>query len=199
MHVFSQYYHHIALFVPFRSLTQAWVLSYGESQHPVRQLQTRWDWDQLYAAGTRASQSPKIHFPQKHKMAASGLVWPQNFLVKKQKLLIFVNHWRSAKSETSDIKNGQVRAIFQFSAFCPLLNWQFQGVNFEWQGHSPLIFVGNFFPINQLDNTHGPSDKKNQPPLMSYPAPGAQNTLRAESSPPPPWDEHLPPTLEEKG
>ena len=35
----------------------------------------------------------------------------------KQKLLIFVNHRRSAKSGTSDIKSGQVRAIFQFCQF----------------------------------------------------------------------------------
>ena len=96
-------------------------------------------------------------------MASGGLVWPQKLLVKKQKLLIFVNHWRTAKSETSDIKNGQVGAIFQFLAFFPLPNWQFQGVNFEWQGHRPLIFFGNFSPINQLDNTHGPSIKNSVP------------------------------------
>ena len=38
-------------------------------------------------------------------------------LVKKQKLVIFVNHWRSAKSWNSDIKNERVRAIFHFWHF----------------------------------------------------------------------------------
>ena len=42
------------------------------------------------------------------------------FYGKKKKLLIFVNHWRSAKSGTSDIKNWQAIAIliFQYFALC---------------------------------------------------------------------------------
>ena len=69
-----------------------------------------------------ASQSLEMHFLQKHKMAATGLVWPGNFLVKKQKLLIFVNHWRTAKSGNSDINNELERAILFVLAFWPLLN-----------------------------------------------------------------------------
>ena len=42
-----------------------------------------------------------------------------NLLVKKQKLFIFVNHW-SAKSGSSDIKNGQFRTIFILWAFAVL-------------------------------------------------------------------------------
>ena len=83
-------------------------------------------------------------------MAPSGLVWLRNFLVKKLKLLIFVNHRRSLKSEISDIKNGQVGAIFKVSAFCPFLKWQFNGVNFEGQRHSPLMFFWICSPLINL-------------------------------------------------
>ena len=49
---------------------------------------------------TLASLSLKMFFLllQKHKLAPRGLVWPQKCLAKKKKLLIFVNHWRSAKT-----------------------------------------------------------------------------------------------------
>ena len=75
-----------------------------------------------------AGKSLKIGILQKHKMAARALVWPRKFLVKKQKLLNFVNHWRSTKSGNSEIKNWHVKAIFHFLAFLPLLIWQFQAV-----------------------------------------------------------------------
>ena len=39
--------------------------------------------------------------------------WASNFFGKKTKVV----HWRCAKSETSDIKNGLVRAIFIFWCF----------------------------------------------------------------------------------
>ena len=86
-----------------------------------------------------------MHFLQKRKIAATGLVWLQIFLFKIQKLQIFVYHWRSAKTVNSDIKNEGVRAIFHFLAFWPLLNLQPQVENFQWQVHSPLIFFDIFF------------------------------------------------------
>ena len=50
-------------------------------------------------------QSPKTRFWPKYKMAARDLVWPRNFLVKKQKFLKFVNQWRSVKSGPCVTKN----------------------------------------------------------------------------------------------
>ena len=51
-------------------------------------------------------------------------------------------------------------SFFTVLAFVELAVWV---VNFEWGEHSSLIFFGNFFPINQLGNTDGPTDKSFSP------------------------------------
>ena len=80
-----------------------------------------------------------------------------------------MNHLRSG------IKNGRVRAVFNFFGALAFLNLQCRVVIFDWWESSPRYFLG-IFPINLLDNTHGPSVKF-QPPLMSHPALRAQKTL----------------------
>ena len=66
-----------------------------------------------------------------------------------QTLLIFVNFWRSAKVETSEIELEQVRAIFL--AFWHMLNLKSCVLSFEQRVPSPLLVVifGEFFPNQQ--------------------------------------------------
>ena len=106
-----------------------------------------------------ASGSLKIEFLKKHKMAARGLVWPRNFLVRKWKLLIFMNHWKSAKTWTCQTKIERARAIFQFCLFW-LLTIEDKGGKFLqerlWRA---MIFFWNFFPTYQVNTTMGSSDE----------------------------------------
>ena len=95
-----------------------------------------------------------------HKMASRGLVWPWNFLVKKQKLLIFVNHSRNAKVGACEIKNWQVRASFNFLAFWPLLNRQSRVEIFEHRVQNSQLFFKFFYLSTNFKIPKAPLIKK---------------------------------------
>ena len=81
-------------------------------------------------------------------MAARGLVWPQNFLIKKQKLLIFVNLWSNLKSGASEIKNGNSSSIFN------LIGLRFCTPPMDHKNEQLLFFYQQIVRPNQASSSH---------------------------------------------
>ena len=114
-------------------------------------------------------------------MDTRALVWPQNFLLNNQKLLIFVTHWRSAKDWTSEIKNKGVIVIFQVFGLLAFVDLAVFGCNIWAKGAKSLDIFYNYFPHQPTWHYSKPLWYKFQPLLMSQLAPIALKPWRVES------------------